>query len=80
MPVPQRENLELKVEVSYGDLKASFSGDPETVLHSINSFIGAEIPALNLARKLSISFTAQDLAQKFQDYVRITPEGPRVLT
>src|SRR5487761_455311 len=76
--VPQRADLELKVEVSYGDLKASFSGDPETVLHSINAFIGKEIPALSIAKKLSLSFGAKEVAQKFQDYVRITPEGPRV--
>lgn len=75
---PRKADLELKVEVNYGDLNASFSGDPETVLHSINAFIGKEIPALSLARKLSLNFSAEEVAQKFQDYVRITPEGPRV--
>ncbi len=74
----QKTGAELRVEVSYGDLKTVFSGDVESVLHSIDVFIAKELPAFNIAKKLSLSYGAREVAEKFQDYVCITPEGPRL--
>lgn len=75
-----KSESELRVEITYGNLKASFSGQPETVLHSINSFLSREIPSLSIAYKLLLQYPATEIAEKFQSFVRITPEGPRVLT
>ncbi len=33
---------------------------------------------MDLARKLSLSFSTKDLVDKFKDFVKITPEGPRI--
>jgi predicted transcriptional regulator len=71
---------ELRVSLLYKDLKAEFSGTPDVVLRSLNSFIMKEIPTLDLAQKLSLNYEVAELADKFQDYVKITPEGPIVLT
>ena len=68
----------LNVQISMGDAKAEFSGSPEVVLHSVNSFISKQIPELDLARKVSMNFSTRDLVEKFKDFVKITPEGPRV--
>ncbi|MHB8567814.1 MAG: hypothetical protein ACYC7D_11260 [Nitrososphaerales archaeon] len=68
----------LSVSVTFGDIKAEFSGDPNTVLHSMNSFLAKEIPDISLAKKLSLNFSAKELVDLFQKYVKITPEGPRV--
>jgi hypothetical protein len=68
----------LNVTVSLGDAKAEFSGTPEIVLQSVNNFIAKNVPEINLARKLSMNFSTKDVVEKFQDFVRITPEGPRV--
>ena len=70
----------LMVTVSLGETKAEFSGAPEIVLQSINSFISKSIPEIDLAKKLAMNFSTKDLVEKFQNFVRITPEGPRVLT
>ncbi len=70
----------LTVSVSLGDRKAEFSGSPEIVLQSINSFISKSVPEIDLAKKLSMNFSVKDLVEKFQNFVRITPEGPRILT
>ncbi len=68
----------LLVSLAYGEVRTEFSGSPEVVLNAINSFIGKQIPELSLAKKLYLNFAARELVEKFQDYVRITPEGPRV--
>lgn len=70
----------LVVSVSLGDNKAEFSGTPEIVMQSINSFISKTVPEIDLARKLAMNFSTKDLVEKFQNFVRITPEGPRVLS
>jgi DNA-binding transcriptional ArsR family regulator len=74
------DSIELKVSLSYGDLKVDFSGSPESVLRSIDSFVSSQIPAFSLAKKLSLNYSAAELVEKFKDYVRITPEGPRIIT
>ena len=68
----------LVVSISLGDAKAEFSGSPEIVLQSVNSFILKQIPEIDLARRLSMNFSTKDLVEKFKEYVKITPEGPRI--
>ena len=66
------------MSIAYGEVKTEFSGSPEAVLHSVNSFLSKTVPQLSLAQKLSISFSLSDLISRFQEFVKITPEGPRV--
>ena len=48
------------------------------MLHSINSFIAKQLPAYDVARTLSLNYSLKELIEKFQEYIKITPEGPRV--
>jgi hypothetical protein len=70
----------LSVVVSLGEARAEFSGTPEIVLQSVNSFVSKNVPEIDLARKLSMSFSTKDIVEKFKEFIRITPEGPRIWT
>lgn len=70
----------LKVLVTYGDLRAEFSGSPEAVLNSISSFLAKHIPTLNLAQTLALNYSTAELVEGFKNFIRITPEGPRIIT
>ena len=72
------EDQALKVTVAYGDVKAEFDGTPEAVLLSITNFIIKQIPTMDLASRISINYSTEDLLKMFEKYVKITPEGPRI--
>ncbi len=74
---PARSSL--RVSIKYGELQAEFSGNPESVLLSINSFLAKQVPTLSLAKNLMLNFDSSELVEKFQDYVKITPEGSTVM-
>lgn len=69
---------ELSVSVTYGDTKVQFSGSPDVVMRSLHEFVSKVIPNMDLARTISVNFSLNDLIQMFKDYIRVTPEGPRV--
>lgn len=69
---------ELSVSVSYGETKVQFSGSPDVVMRSLHEFVSKMVPNMDLARTISVNFSLNDLVQLFKDYIRITPEGPRV--
>ena len=69
---------ELSISVSYGESKVEFSGSPEVVMRSLHEFVSKVIPNMDLARAISVNYSLNDLAQMFKEYVRVTPEGPRV--
>lgn len=71
---------ELSISVSYGDSKVEFSGNPEVVMRSLHEFVSKVVPNMDLARTISVNYSLNDLIQMFKDYVRVTPEGPRVWT
>ena len=71
---------DLQVSVSYGDSKVEFAGSPEVVMRSLHEFVSKVIPNMDLARAISVNFSLNDLIQLFREYVRVTPEGPRVWT
>ncbi|NWG09083.1 MAG: hypothetical protein HXX80_02015 [Nitrososphaerales archaeon] len=73
-----QEQKSLSVIISYGELKAEFSGDPNYVLTSVNEFLTKHVPSIDLALKVTVNYSLNDLVKMFADYVKITPEGPRV--
>jgi len=66
--------------VAYGDTRVDFSGSPEVVMRSLHEFVSKVIPNMDLARVISVNYSLNDLIQMFRDFVRVTPEGPRVWT
>ena len=69
---------ELSVAVSYGDARVEFSGSPEVVLRSLHEFVSKVVPNMDLARAIGVSHSLNDIIALFKDYIRVTPEGPRV--
>jgi hypothetical protein len=69
---------ELRVQVRYGEDTTEFSGSPEVVMRSLHEYVSKMIPNMDLARVISVNYSLNDLIQMFRDYVRVTPEGPRV--
>jgi hypothetical protein len=49
-------------------------------MRSLHEFVSKMVPSLDLARAISVNFSLNDLIQLFKEYVRVTPEGPRVWT
>ena len=72
------EEKKLLITISYGNIKAELSGSPQDVLISVNNFISKQIPTLDLAEKISINYSIKELIDMFGNYIKITPEGPRV--
>lgn len=72
-----KENT-LHVSISYGKTKTEFVGKPETVIVSVNQFLSKQIPAIDLAEKITLNYSVSDLLDKFKDYIKLTDEGPRV--
>src|SRR3972149_961696 len=71
---------ELKVSVSYGDTRVDFSGTPDVVMRSLHEFVAKVVPNIDLARTISVNYSLNDIIVAFKDFIRITPEGPRVWT
>lgn len=76
--IDEKQTGVLKASITYGELKADFSGTPESVLISINAFIAKQLPAFDVARRISLNFDSTELARIFENYVKLTPEGPRI--
>lgn len=72
---PERQ---LGVVVTYGEVRVEFSGSPDVVFRSLHEFISKEVPNIDLAKSISLSYSLNDLVQMFKDYIRFTEEGPRV--
>ncbi len=74
------ENKNVNVVVTFGETTVEFKGSPETVLESVLRFLAKEVPQLDLAKRISLNYPASELIEMYSDYVKITPEGPRVIT
>ncbi len=69
----------VNVAVTVGDVKVQFSGSAESVMASVMSFLSKQVPSMDLARKISLDYSAQELIGSYSHLIKITPEGPRVI-
>ncbi|MCX8188582.1 MAG: hypothetical protein N3F64_02630 [Nitrososphaeria archaeon] len=72
------EQNKINVTVTYGLLRAEFSGSPEEVVRFFNQFITQQLPQYDLAQKISLNFSLNDIMLSFSNFIRITPEGAKV--
>jgi len=72
------EQNKINVTVTYGLLRAEFSGTPEEVVRFFNQFVSQQLPQYDLAQKISLNFSLNDLMLSFSNFIRITPEGAKV--
>jgi len=75
-----QENKSVNVVVTYEGTTVEFKGSPEAVMESVLRFIAKEIPHIDLAKRISLNYQASELIGMYSDFVKITPEGPRVIT
>ncbi len=73
----QAENV--NVIVAVGDVKVQFSGSAESVMASVMSFLSKQVPTMDLAKRISLNYAAQELVEAYSHLIKITPEGPRVI-
>jgi DNA-binding MarR family transcriptional regulator len=69
----------INVSITIGDVRVEFNGSADSVLTSVISFISKQVPAIDLARKISLNYAATDLIEIYANLIKITPEGPRVI-
>ena len=76
-----KNNLDSSVNVSVivGDIKVQFNGSAESVLTSVITFLTKQVPAIDLAKKISLNYALTDLIDTYSNFIKITPEGPRVI-
>jgi predicted transcriptional regulator len=73
----QAENV--NVTITVGDVKVEFSGSAEYVSASVMNFLSKQVPSIDLARKILLSYAVQELIETYAHLIKITPEGPRVI-
>jgi DNA-binding MarR family transcriptional regulator len=69
----------VNVTISIGDIRVQFNGSADSVISSVISFLTKQIPALDLANRISLNYTITELIQSYSDIIKITPEGPRII-
>ena len=69
----------VNVIVTVGDVKVQFSGSAESVMASVMSFLSKQVPSMDLAKKISLNYSAQELIEAYSHLIKVTPEGPRVI-
>jgi len=72
------EPNKINVTITFGLLRTEFSGTPEEVVRLFNQFISQQMPQYDLAQKISVNFSLNDLMLAFSSFIRITPEGARI--
>lgn len=69
----------VSVVVTVGDVKVQFSGSAESVMNSVINFLSKQVPAMDLANKISLNYTAPELVETYSHLIKMTQEGPRVI-
>jgi len=67
------------VNVKYGGMEQTFTGDANDVWVSVNKFFGEMIPTFDMARKVTLTVDLAKLIEDFKEVIAITPEGPELL-
>ena len=73
------EKNSVNVSIAVGDIRVEFNGSPESVVRSAIGFLAKQIPAIDLARKISLDYAVTELIDIYSSLIKITPEGPRVI-
>src|SRR6476619_4262164 len=69
----------VSVSVAIGDIKVQFNGSAESVLRSALAFISKQVPTFDLAKRISLNYSATELIESFAAFIKITTEGPRII-
>ena len=67
------------VNVKYGQVEQTFSGNADAVWVSVNKFFSEVVPAFTIARKMMLTVDLAELIEEAKGVIAIAPEGPEVL-
>jgi hypothetical protein len=73
------EKANVNVSIKVGDITVEFSGSSDSVMRSAIGFLAKQIPAIDLAKRISLDYAVTDLIDTYANLIKITPEGPRVI-
>jgi predicted transcriptional regulator len=73
----QADNV--NVTVTVGDIKVQFNGSADSVMASVINFLSKQVPSMDLAKKISLNYTALELIETYGHLIKMTPEGPRII-
>ena len=68
------------VSITLSGVRVEFTGTPESVMASVLGFLSKEVPNFELARNMTLNFSAKALAESFGHIIKLTPEGARIVT
>jgi len=69
---------DISITIKHEDTIIDFKGNPNDVLYSVNEFLLKSIPSIELAQKIIVTYSLEDILTKFHNLIKITPEGPRI--
>jgi hypothetical protein len=69
----------VSVSVTVGEVKVQFSGSAGSVMLSVMNFLSKQVPAMDLASRISLSYSAPELIETYSKLIKMTDEGPRVI-
>ena len=69
---------DISITIKHEDTIIDFKGNPNEVLHSVNEFLLKSIPGIELAEKIIVNYSLEDILSKFHNLIKITPEGQRI--
>ncbi len=67
------------VNIKYGGIEQTLTGDVNDVWINVNRFFGETIPTFDLAHKVMLTVDLAKLIEDFKDVVALAPEGPELL-
>ncbi|MBH59546.1 MAG: hypothetical protein CMO19_03900 [Thaumarchaeota archaeon] len=69
---------DISITIKHEDTIIDFKGTPDEVLRSVNEFLIKSLPRIELAQKIMVNYSLEDILSKFHNLIKITPEGPRM--
>jgi len=73
------EERRITVNVRFGDVEQTFSGNAEDVWLNLNRFFGEFIPSFSIAKRLVLSVDLERLARDCEGLIAFSKEGANVL-
>lgn len=69
----------LSAKIEFGELKAEFEGDFETVSREIMKFLSEISPAFSTLSKIKLETDFEQLVKDLEDVLKVAKEGPLLL-
>lgn len=77
--VLSEEKEKITVQIKYGNVEQTFSGNINAVWVGVNRFFSEAIPTFDAVRKVSLTVDLAELIEDFRGVIAIAPEGPELL-